>query len=109
MAVVDVDFPSHLWDLLVPQAEMTQNLLRPCTSNPTISTWKNVNGKLDYNATPSGPMGIGVLIHNKPFRKKRNMRVLGGWSIGVSLEHYKCQEEVVTKESWTERISDTVE
>ena len=70
MAGVDDDFPSHLWDLLVHQAEMTQNLLRPCTSDPPISAWENSNGKLDYNATPLGPMGIGVLIHNKPSRRK---------------------------------------
>ena len=36
------------------------------------------------------------------------MRALDGWSIGVSLEHYRCQR-VVTKESRAERISDTVE
>ena len=36
------------------------------------------------------------------------MRALDGWSIGVSLEHYRCQR-VVTKESRAERVSDTVE
>ena len=63
LSEVNDDFPSHLWDLLVSQAEMNQNLLRPCTSDPTISTWENFNGKLDYNATPLEPMGIGILIH----------------------------------------------
>ena len=57
LAGVDLDFPSHLWDLLVPQAEMTQNLLRPCTSDPTISAWENFNGELDYNAKSLGANG----------------------------------------------------
>ena len=109
LAGVDLDFPSHLWDLLVPQAEMTQNLLRPCTSDPTISAWENFNGELDYNANPLGPLGIRVLIHNKPSRRKSwDMRALDGWSIGTSLEHYRCQK-VVTKDSRAVRISDTVE
>ena len=42
--------------LLVPQAEMTQNVLRPCTSDPTISAWENFNAL--------GPMGIGILIRD---------------------------------------------
>ena len=70
LARVNDDFPSHLWELLVPQAEMTQNLLRPCTSDPTISTRENFNVELDYNATSLGPIGIGVLIHGKPSRGK---------------------------------------
>ena len=109
LAGVDQDFPSHLWDLLVPQAEMTLNVLRPYTEDKTISTWENFNGKFDYNATPLGPLGIGVLIHNKPSRRKSwDMRALDGWSTGVSMEHYRCQT-AVTKESRAQRISDTVE
>ena len=109
LAGVDHDFLSHLWDLLVPQAEMTLNLLRPYTEDQTISAWENFNGKLDYNATPWGPLGIGVLIHNKPSKRKSwDMRALDGWSTGVSMEHYRCQT-AVTKESRAQRISDTVE
>ena len=109
LAGVDDEFLSHLWDLLVSQAEMTQNLLRPCTSNPTISKWETFYGKLYYNATPLGPMSIGVLRHNKPSRRKSwDMRALDKLSIGVSLEHYRCQR-VVTKMFRAERVSDTVE
>ena len=69
----------------------------------------NFNGELDYNANPLGPTGIRVLIHNKPSRRKSwDMRALDGWSIGTSLEHYRCQI-VVTKDSKAVRISDTVE
>ena len=65
--------------------------------------------RLDYNVTPLGPLGIGVLIHNKPSRRKSwDMRALDGWSIGVSLEHYRCQR-VITTEAKAERVSDTVE
>jgi len=37
LAGVDAAFPSYLWDLLLPQAELTLNLLRQATLNPRIS------------------------------------------------------------------------
>ena len=109
LAGVDQDFPSNLWDLLLPQTEMTLNMLRECRTNPEMSAWENFNGKLDYNANPLGPLGIAVVTHSKPSRRKSwDMRGIDGWSIGVSLEHYRCQK-VIAKKSKMERISDTVE
>ena len=70
LAGVDHDFSSNLWDLLIPQAELTLNLLRECKANQEISAWENFNGKFDYNATPLGSLGIAVVIHNKPSRRK---------------------------------------
>jgi hypothetical protein len=37
LAGVDAAFPPYLWDLLLPQAELTLNLLRQATLNPRIS------------------------------------------------------------------------
>jgi hypothetical protein len=34
LASVDPDFPLHLWDRLLPQAEMTLNLLQSSRQNP---------------------------------------------------------------------------
>ena len=36
LAGVDAAFPPYLWDLLLPQAELTLNLLRQSTLNPRI-------------------------------------------------------------------------
>jgi hypothetical protein len=33
------EFPLNLWDLLLPQAENTLNMLRPLRMTPTISTY----------------------------------------------------------------------
>ena len=88
LAGVAPDFPLHLWDLLLPQTEMTLNLLRQATANPAISAWEYFNGKLDYNATPLGPLGISVIVHTKPGRRQSwNFRGKDGWSVGASLTH----------------------
>ena len=40
LAGVAPDFPRHLWDLLIPQAELALNLLRQATLNLHISAWE---------------------------------------------------------------------
>ena len=45
----DKDFPIHLWDRLVPQAELTLNLLRGSRINPKLSAWAQIHGIFDFN------------------------------------------------------------
>jgi hypothetical protein len=63
---VDAPFPLYLLDLLLPQAELTLNLLRQATLNPRISAWEFFQGPFNFNKTPLGPVGCWVLIHTKP-------------------------------------------
>ena len=53
LAGVAPDFPRNLWDLLLPQAELTLNLLRQATLDPSQSAWAYFNGALNYDATPA--------------------------------------------------------
>ena len=109
LAGVAADFPRYLWDLLVPQAEMTLNFLRQATLNPKISAWEFLEGPFDYDATPLGPMGSRVIAHLKPdVRNSWDFRGEDGWSIGISLEHYRCQRWV-SKATHEAKVSDTVE
>jgi hypothetical protein len=43
-ASVNLAFPPYLWDLLLPQAELTLNLLQQATLNPRISVWEFFRG-----------------------------------------------------------------
>jgi hypothetical protein len=109
LAGVEADFPSHFWDLLLPQAELTLNLLRQSTINQEISAWEAFNGAFNYDATPLGPLGINAIVHSKPSRRKSwDFRGKDAWSLGVSMEHYRCQR-VMPKDTRSERVSDTVE
>ena len=62
---VDQDFPSNVWDSLVPQAEMMLNILRQSSLDPSISAYEQFNGELNYDATPLGPWGISVITQKK--------------------------------------------
>ena len=108
LAGVAADFPQYLWDLLLPQAELTLNLLRQGNVNPKISAWEYFQGAaFQYDATPLGPLGCPVMIHKKTStRHLWDFCSKEGWS--VALEHYRCNC-VVSKDTKVEAISDKVE
>ncbi len=66
LAGINLAFPPYPWDLLLPQAELTLNLLQQATLNPQISAWDFFQGPFDFNKMPLGPVGCRVLIHAKP-------------------------------------------
>eukprot|EP00804_Cyclotella_cryptica_P009040 CCRYP_003144-RA/>CCRYP_003144-RA protein AED:0.34 eAED:0.37 QI:0/0/0/1/0.5/0.33/3/0/763 len=106
---IDPAFPNYLWDKLLPQTELTLNLLRQSTLAPAISAWEAFNGPLNYDAPPLGPMGCPVIIHNKTAtRKSWDFRGRDGFSIGPALHHYRCFQ-VVDSATNCVVISDTVE
>ena len=85
-------FPLYLWDKLLPQAELTLNVLRGSRLNPKLSAWDQVCGAVyDYNCTPIGPPGTRVLVHEKT--QQRGTWALHGedaWYIGPAFDHYRC-------------------
>ncbi len=80
-------FLLYLWDLLLPQAKLTVNLLHQATINPKISTWEYFNGLFDFNKTPLAPVGCRVLIHAKSsMRQSWDYRAKHGFYIGPALD-----------------------
>jgi hypothetical protein len=54
---VDSSFPMHLWDRLLPQAEITLNLLRTSSLHPLLSAASHYHGLVDNNKTAFDPPG----------------------------------------------------
>ena len=109
LAGVADDFPRRHWDQLLPQAELTLNLLRQANIQPEISAWTYLMGAFNYDATPLGPLGFTVMIHKKTSNQKSwDFRSKEGWSVGVSFEHYRCQL-VIPADTIDINVSDTVE
>jgi hypothetical protein len=91
LAGVDPMFPPYLWDLLLPQAEFTLNLLQQSALNPKISAWDYFHGLFDFNKTPLGPVGCHILIHAKPATQHSwDFRAKEGFYIGPALDSYHC-------------------
>ena len=70
LAGVDPDFPKYMWDNLLTQTELTINLLRQATLNQRMSAREYYNGPFDYSATPLGPLGCKIMIHNTSNTRK---------------------------------------
>ena len=105
----DPKFPLNLWCRLLPQAEITLNLLRGSRMNPKLSAYAQVNGPFDYNRTPLAPPGIRVLVHEKPSnRGSWDPHGIDGWYIGPAMDSYRCFKTYIWKTKG-ERISDTLE
>jgi hypothetical protein len=101
-------FPLYLWDLLLPQAELTYNLLQQATLNPRISTWEFFLGLFDFNRMLLAPVGFHVFIHAKPAtRQPWDFCVKPRFYIGPALYSYHCFK-LVKANTKSQVISDTV-
>lgn len=89
LTTTDPSFPLHLWCRLLPQCDITLNLLRQSRVNPLQSAQAQLFGNFDFNATPLAPPGTKVLIHEKPnHRPTWAPHGSKGWYLGPALEHY---------------------
>jgi hypothetical protein len=101
LSSVDPSFPMHLWDRLLPQAEITLNLLRTSRLHSQLSAAAHYHCLVDYNKTAFSPPGPG---------KRRTWAPHGqhGYSLGPAMHHYQCQNVYISATA-SERIVDTLE
>eukprot|EP00956_Cyclotella_meneghiniana_P036650 scaffold128493_cov64-Cyclotella_meneghiniana.AAC.1 len=103
------DFPLQLWDKLLPQAEITVNLLRQSNATPNISAYAHMNGPFDYNKMPLAPLGCNVQVHEKADKRGTwAFHSVDGWYVQTSPEHYRTHKCYI-KSTKSERLSDTVQ
>jgi len=108
LATCDTEFPIVEWDRLLPQTEMTLNMLRPARLNPKMSLYMYLNGPHNFLAMPLAPAGTKVVIHMKPDQRSSwayHGKV--GWYVGPAPHHYRCFRCYVPS-SGKEIITDTV-
>ena len=82
---VDDGFPEGAWDYLIPQTNMTLNMLRPCSVNDAHSAYAYINGQYDFNAHPLAPLGCRAVVHQRAIGKGGKR---GGWENRGKLGYY---------------------
>ena len=108
LATADPSFPLKAWDELIPQAEITLNMMRSSRVNPVISAYQQLCGKYEYSSHPLAPPGMRVVAHVKPAQRESwAPHGLDGFYVGPALDHYRCYKVWVIKTE-TVRITDTV-
>ena len=109
LASVDPSYPINEWDRLLPQAEITLNLLRTSRLNPNLSAYAILNGNYDFNKSPMAPPGTKVVTHLKPTQRASwDFHGDSGFYVGPALEHYRCVQCLMSKTRRL-RVSDTVQ
>ena len=105
----DPKLPSREWGQLLPQCNITINLLRSSRRNPSLSAYAALQGNFDFNATPMALPGTKVVVHEKyGNRKSWAGHDTEAWYIEPSLEHYRCFKCYMPT-TYSERDADTVE
>jgi hypothetical protein len=86
LSSVYLTFPLHFWDRILPQAEITLNLLRTSRLHPQLSAAAHFHGLVDYNKTAFAPPGCKLIAHEKP-GKRRTWAPHGqhGYSLGPAM------------------------
>jgi hypothetical protein len=97
LASVDPYLPLHLWDRLLPQAELTLNFLPTSRQHPQLSAAAHCHGLVDYNKTAFAPPGFKIIAHEKP-ANRRTWAPHGqhGYSLGPAMHHYRCQNVYIS-------------
>ena len=90
LASLDPDFPIRKWDRLLPQEELTLNLLRASRLNPKMSAYAYMYWNFDYNRTPLVPPGTRFVSHIKSgIQRLWEFNGEQGWTVS-SPDHYIC-------------------
>jgi hypothetical protein len=103
------NFPMSLSDELLPQVELTINLLRPFGPDHSISAYQGIyKTKFNFSEHPIA-CGTLVVIPNNPIQR-------GSWDphgetglyVGPALDHYRCFRVFSSLRTKKIRISDTL-
>jgi hypothetical protein len=109
LSSVDPTIPLHLWDILLPQAEITLNILRTSIMHPQLSAAAHFHGLVDYNKTFFTPPGCKIIAHEKPGKRRTwAPHRQHGYSLGPAMHHYRCQNVYISTTP-SERIMDRLE
>jgi len=90
------DFPPSLWDRLLPQAEITVNLLQQSNATPNVLAYAHLSGPFDYNKMPLAPMGCAVQVHEKTDKQGTVAKGMSSNGSGASANPWRVSPSAPT-------------
>ena len=108
LSSVSPDFDFTLWDHLLPQCDLTLNLLRESAMDKSKSAWEQVHGSYDFAAHPIHQPGCKVLSWVSP-DSRSSFAAHGdeGYYLGPSFKHYRSFKIYIPGTN-AYRITDTI-
>ena len=101
-------FPITYWCRLIPQVDLSINIVRKCSQNPLLSAWAAMKGEYHFDATPVATQGSEMLMHEKPNRRKTfGLNTKKAWSTSPCFKHYQIFKGIL-QSTGAEKMTDTV-
>jgi hypothetical protein len=89
LATTDPNFPLNEWDHVLPQVELTLNLMRG-SHTEQISAFQHICGNYDFSRNPIAPVGTRVIILEDPSKRGSwAPHGVGGFYVGPAMDHYR--------------------
>ena len=89
LCLLNPSFPLDVWDKLLPQMELTLNLMRRSGLNHRLSAWSYLHGAWNFVNTPIAPLGTKVVIFEDPkTRPSWATHGVDGWYVGPAFNHF---------------------
>ncbi len=89
LAITHPSFPINHWPVLLPQAELTINLMRAYSDLHSISAYNGIYRQpYDFLSHPIAPCGTLIILHNTRREAWDNFDLIGFY-LGPSLAHYR--------------------
>jgi hypothetical protein len=102
------EYPLRGWAHLIPQAEITLNLLRQSGISYHMSAYQQLHGVYDFVKQPMAPSGTKVIVFDpKGIRGSWANKGTDGFYVGPALLHVGCYT-VYIPETRTTRITNTL-
>ena len=78
-------------DYLLPQVEMTLNLLCCSAICPNVSAWPSLNGTFDFDHTSIAPAGMKIVsLEASNVRGTFKPNGVDGYYVTPALRHHRC-------------------
>ena len=107
LASTHPSFPINFWHELIPQAEITLNMMRPFADQPNISAYHGIHrAPYDFLSHPLAPCGTLIVLHNSIRETWDNFGHIGFY-LGPASAHYRSYRCLV-QETNSVRISDSI-
>ncbi len=91
LASLNPRFPIRFWAYLLPQSEITLNLLRKSRINPKLSAYAQLLGHFDFNKTPMAPPGCELIAFVPPAQRPSwGYHGQKAWYTRPAMQHYRC-------------------
>ena len=88
---VSTTFSMHLWCRLIPQAELTLNLICQSRATPNVSANAHVHGTHNFMTRPLAPLGCDVQAQERADKRRAwDPHSCNGWNVGTSMDHNRC-------------------